>query len=121
MDMNGDFVSREEFDRLYKDVNGNGQAGVRQNVQQCLEELSAIRGAQDERTRIDSRRWTIQALILTALGLVIGLIGLLEANRQHHAGQLDFPQINHSEQRNWDYAGWRAQQDSDLPPSYQAR
>lgn len=71
-------VSRDEFDRLDKQVNGNGQPGLKQVLEFCVSQLDAIRGAQDARAKVDERRWTwikrgcmiVGALAATAPGFV---------------------------------------------------
>jgi hypothetical protein len=90
-------VSREEFNRLDRDVNGNGQPGLKQNVETALGDLAEIKGAQRERARIDANRWNWQTFILGVFGLILALLTYLEANRQFHTGELTWPQIFHSQ------------------------
>jgi hypothetical protein len=88
-------VTREEFNRLDKQVNGNGQPGLKQDLATCVSQLDAIRGAQDERAKIDSRRWTAMTLILSLLTFLLGLLTYLEGNRQAHSGWFLWPEIPH--------------------------
>lgn len=77
-------VTRDEFNRLDKQVNGNGQPGIKQSLEKIQEDQAAIRGAQDERAKVDNRRWKAMSLILALLTLLIGLVTLMEGNKQLH-------------------------------------
>jgi hypothetical protein len=88
-------VSREEFTRLDHDVNGNGQAGLRQDVATCIAQLNAIRGAQDERARIDKQRWTVQTWIIAVLTLAVGIMALFNVNHAVKTGELSWPHSPH--------------------------
>jgi hypothetical protein len=88
-------VSREEFDRLDHDVNGNGQAGLRQKLDLCVSQLDAIRGGQDARRDVDQRRWAVQTIIIAALTLAVGIMALLDAHHQVKTGELSWPHSPH--------------------------
>lgn len=88
-------MTREEFNNLYKQVNGNGQPGIRQDLQTCVSQLDAIRGAQDERARTDEKRFRGQTILLTVFGLILALLTVLETKRQFHTGELAWPKMPH--------------------------
>lgn len=109
-------VTREEFNRLDKQVNGNGQPGLKQTVEAVDVKVTIILAKQEERQAIDSRRWVIMTVILAALTLILGLFGLLEANRQAKSGELRVPYKSLSRPakpvlsscRNWPMRVWMA-------------
>jgi hypothetical protein len=88
-------VTREEFNRLDHDVNGDGQPGLRQEVAQYGAQLSEIRGAQKERERIDKARWTVQTIIISALTLAVGILALLLGVHESRNGELVWPSAPH--------------------------
>ena len=113
-------VSRDEFNRLDKQVNGNGQPGIRQKLDVCVSQLDAIRGAQDERARIDEKRFKGQTILLTVFGLILALLTFLEVKRQIHTGELTWPTPPHkslSAPTEKVYALEKSQpQDATIPP-----
>jgi len=77
-------------------VNGNGQPGISQKVDTCVEELSAIRGAQDERSRIEDRRFRFQTIMIAALTLATSVFAILLTIHFSHTGELKFPSMQTS-------------------------
>ena len=90
-----DEVSRWEFERLDHQVNGNGQDGIRQNVESLLLTAARIEGAQEERAKIDEKRFKRQTLVLTVIGIIVAILAYLQANHQFHTGELHWPQVPH--------------------------
>ena len=114
-------VTREEFDRLDKQINGNGQPGIRQDLQKIKEDQAAIRGAQDERAKIDSRRWKAMTFILSLLVFFLGLLTYLEGNRQKRDGWLVWPTIPHKslvEPQKPEYAVGKTPQAAEVPSDF---
>ena len=91
--MHEEHVTRLEFEKLYKQINGNGQSGIVQNLNMCISQLDAIRGAQEERAKIDKRRWATQTILISLLTLLVGILGLLLASDQKRQGVLHIPGI----------------------------
>ena len=79
-------VSREEFDRLDHDVNGNGQPGMRQDIQAIREDLAAMRGAADQRAQYMT--W-----LLAALTIAVALMAIPSIAHAIHVGELKIPRI----------------------------
>jgi hypothetical protein len=84
--------------RLDKEINGNGQPGIRQELQAVREELAAMRGAADARFRYTQ-------ILLAALTIVVALLAVPSIAHSIKAGELAIPIIN---------------QHTDLQPSYTA-
>jgi hypothetical protein len=77
-----EYVPRKEYEEFKKMVIGNGQPGMKQTLESVSDDVAAMRGAQDERAKIDKRRWTVQALILSALSVLLAGLTFLVATYQ---------------------------------------
>jgi hypothetical protein len=111
------FVTREEFNRLYAQVNGDGQPGIKQILEAHGTQLSIILGAQQERAKVDAFRWRSMTLILGILTLLLGLLVYLEGNHQKNSGELQWPQKSSSQPAGPVYAHYqKAPKTSDSGP-----
>jgi hypothetical protein len=93
--MSDSSVSREEFNRLYAQVNGNGQPGIKQAVDGVATDVAEIKAVQQERQRVDARRWVLMTVILGTLTLVVGVLTLMQANHALKTGELSWPHSPH--------------------------
>lgn len=76
----------ETVKRLEKEIEGNGQPGIRQAIAGIREELAAMRGAQDARFRYTQ-------VLLAALTIAVALMAIPNIAHALHVGELKFPQI----------------------------
>jgi len=70
--------------RLEKEVNGNGQPGLRQEIQKVREELAAMRGAADARFKYTQ-------ILLAALTIAVALMAIPRIADAIHTGKIHFP------------------------------
>lgn len=73
--------------RLDKEINGNGQPGIRQNVASINEQLAAIRGAQDARFKYTQ-------ILLAALTIAVALMALPSIAHAIKTGEISIPTID---------------------------
>jgi len=76
----------ETVKRLEKEIDGNGQPGIRQAIAGIREELAAMRGAQDARFRYTQ-------VLLAALTIAVALMAIPNIAHALHVGELKFPEI----------------------------
>lgn len=92
------------MDQVVHDLYGNGQVGFIAEARDFFsraDERAAnekefhdtrdaeIKRAIESRERRENRRWTLIMAILTVIGIVVAIVGVLEANRQMH-GKFSF-------------------------------
>lgn len=117
--MSNGAVTRMEFDRLYAQVNGNGQPGMKQTVDAVATDVAEIKAVQAERQRVDSRRWVIMTVILSFLGVILAVLTAIQANHAVHSGELSWPAFPQKSLHNSGdpVVAWRQKQPelSDIP------
>ena len=96
-------ISRTEFDRLDKQVNGNGQPGIKQELAAINSKLDKIEGVQEERERAQIERHEENSLktnwiiaIATACLVIVTVVGAFVTLEVSNHSQLDPAQIFHS-------------------------
>jgi hypothetical protein len=89
------YVTREEFEKLYKQINGNGQPGIIQSLSKVGGDVGEIKAVQIERQRVDARRWVVMMVILAAMTLVVSILALLQGLHAFHEGELNWPIVPH--------------------------
>ena len=82
----------QDMERLIHDFYGNGQEGLLTQATKFFAEYRENRKSNiefqnqrdAENAKRESRRWKLATIILTAFGLLLGILTYLEANRQIH-------------------------------------
>ena len=104
-----EFVTRKEFEKLDRQVNGNGQPGIRQDVSEIREILSGIAATENERERTQALRhqenadklaemstqigrktllWTVAGLTVTGASLIVAILAIWVSIRLAHVSNL---------------------------------
>lgn len=88
---------REEFtkrmDQLDKDVNGNGQPGMRQNLESCKIGINEIQVMFRERDRSHKQILALLSLLIVLLGAVLAIPPAVTSIRELLKSDLHWPNI----------------------------
>jgi hypothetical protein len=88
---------REEFtkrmDQLDKDVNGNGQPGMRQNLESCKIGINEIQVMFRERDRSHKQILALLSLLIVLLGAVLAIPPAVTSIRELLKSDLHWPKI----------------------------
>ena len=71
-----EWASKEEFERLYKQVNGNGQPGMLQKLDEIHDYVTSRQGVDVHDDKRNKRRLILAGIAATLLAVPIGWCGL---------------------------------------------
>jgi hypothetical protein len=90
--------------RLDRQMNGNGQPGIRQDIEVILMHQSQVKAVLEDRTAAENRHYTRITIMLAVLSLLLAAVGILVGVRMEKQGELRRPEIHSSVTTGPEYA-----------------